>query len=80
LLSDFTHIIDDRCVDEHTRPNAENLYAFLDRVGSSACRIAHNGDLLSRQPIDEATLAAVAPPEDADMGFQVLCHVYFQFL
>ena len=79
LLTQLAHIVDAGRVDEHTRPDAEDFDAFLDRVGGGTCRVAHDGDVLSREAVDEAAFAAIPATENADMRFQVFGH-YFQFL
>ena len=79
LLTQLAHVIDAGRVDEHTRPDAEDFDAFLDGVGGGACRVAHDGDVLSREAVDEATLAAIPATENADMRLKVFSH-YFQFL
>ena len=55
----------------------QRFQGFFDGVGRGTRRIAHDGDILSRQQVDEAALAAVPAAEDADMGFYILCHVIF---
>ena len=77
LSAQIAHVVDARRVDEHARPNAKDFYAFLDGVGGGARRVAHYGDVLSREEIDKAALAAIPATENADMGFQIFCHLLF---
>ena len=66
-LSKRSHIVHARCVDKHHRSDRREFAGLFDGVGRGAGYIAHDGEVLIGERIDEGRFARIATAEQADI-------------
>ena len=68
--TEFAYVVDAGRIDEDDRPDRREFTSFFHRVGGCPGNVAHNGDLLVRERVDERTFPGVPTAEKADVKTQ----------
>ena len=71
LRPDGAFIVNAGGVDDDARSDTKDFDGFAHGVGGGAGRGIHNGDLLSRDGVDQRALAVVPSPKNADVRLVV---------
>ena len=63
----FPHVVQSRRIRNETGSERQNLHGLRDGIGRRTGRVAHNGDGLAREGVDERRLPRVPQSEERDM-------------
>jgi hypothetical protein len=65
-LSELARIVEPRRIDEHNRPDRQKLHRFVNGVGRCSRNLGRNGDLLSRQGVDQRRFPGISSAENTN--------------